>query len=81
LKISSLIANSLASEVVVLLAGALEDDIWWPSSQKFIAEIVCMFLGRYNTCTSSNNKSKERRGHFMTKIIQKLQMSYTIIET
>jgi len=81
LEISSLIANSSASEVVVLPAGALEDDIWWPSSQKCITEIVCMFLGKYNTCTSGNNNSKERRGHFITNIIQRLQMSYAIIET
>jgi len=45
LETSSLIANSSASEAVVLPAGALEDDIWWPSLQKYAAEIAYMFLG------------------------------------
>ena len=45
LKTPSLIANSSASEAVILPAGALEDDTWWPSLQKCAAEIACMFLG------------------------------------
>jgi len=81
LEISSLIANNSASEVVVLSARALEDVIWWLSSQKCLAEIAYIFLGEYSTCTSDNNKSKERRGYFMTKMIQGLQMSCAIIET
>jgi len=45
LETPSLMANSLASGAVVLPAEALEDDIWWPSLQKCVAEIACMFLG------------------------------------
>jgi len=45
LAMSSLMTNSSASEAVVLPAGALEDDIWWPSLQKYAAEIACIFLG------------------------------------
>jgi len=44
LKTPSLIANSSVSGAVVLLAGALENNIWWPSLQKYVAEIACMFL-------------------------------------
>ena len=35
----------------------------------------------YSTCTSNNNKSQGRRNHFMTKIVQRLQISYAIIKT
>ena len=45
LETPSLMANSSASGAVVLPAGALEDDTWWPSLQKCAAEIACMFLG------------------------------------
>ena len=45
LETPSLIANSSASGVVVLPAGALEDDVWWPSLQKCAAEIAHIFLG------------------------------------
>jgi len=41
----SLMANSSASGAVVQPAGAFEDDTWWPSLQKYTAEIACMFLG------------------------------------
>ena len=41
----SLMANSSASGAVVLPAGALEDDTWWPSLQKCAVEMTCMFLG------------------------------------
>jgi len=44
LETPSLIANSSASRAVVLLAGVLEDNTWWPSLQKCAAEIACMFL-------------------------------------
>jgi len=37
-------ANSLVLEAVVLLAGTLEDDIWWPSFQKYAVETAYMFL-------------------------------------
>ena len=45
LETPSLMANSSASGAVVLPAGALEDDTWWPSLQKCAAEIAYMFLG------------------------------------
>jgi len=45
LETSSLMGNSSASGAVVLPAGALEDNTWWPSLQKCAAEIACMFLG------------------------------------
>jgi len=44
LETPSLIANSSALEVVVLLAGVFENDILWSSLQKCIAEMACMFL-------------------------------------
>jgi len=44
LAIPSLMANSSASEAVVLLAGALEDDICWPKFQICAAETACMHL-------------------------------------
>jgi len=44
LAMSSLMANSLASEAVVLLAGALEDDTRWPKFQICAAETACMHL-------------------------------------
>ena len=42
--IPSLIINSLASETVVLLAEALENNICWPKLQIYIAETACMCL-------------------------------------
>jgi len=44
LETPSLITNSSVSEVVVLPAGAFEDDTWWPSLQKYMAETACIFL-------------------------------------
>ena len=44
LKTLSIMANSLVSGAVILLAGALENNIWWPSLQKYVVEIACMFL-------------------------------------
>ena len=44
LAMPSLIVNSLASEVVIRLAGILEDNICYLSLQKYIAEIAYMFL-------------------------------------
>jgi len=44
LQTSSLIANSSVSRAIVLLARALEDYIWWSSLQKYIAEIIYIFL-------------------------------------
>ena len=44
LAMPSLIANSLASGAVVLLAGALEDDTCWPRFQRCAAETACMHL-------------------------------------
>jgi len=37
-------ANSLASETVVLPTKALENNIWWFSLQKYIAEMAYIFL-------------------------------------
>ena len=45
LETPSLMANSSASGAVIQLAGAFEDNTWWPSLQKCTAEIACMFLG------------------------------------
>jgi len=45
LETPSLMVNSSVSGAVVRPAGALEDDIWWPSLQKCAAGIACMFLG------------------------------------
>jgi len=45
LETPSLMANSLASEAVVLPVGVFENNTWWPSLQKCAAEIACMFLG------------------------------------
>jgi len=42
--IPSLIINSLASETVVLLAEALENNICWPKLQIYIAETACICL-------------------------------------
>jgi len=44
LAIPSLIANSSASEAVVLLAEALKDDICWPRFQIYAAETACIHL-------------------------------------
>ena len=44
LAMPSLIANSLVSGVVVLLARVLENDIYWPKFQICIAETACMCL-------------------------------------
>ena len=44
LETPNIMANSLVLGAVVLLAGTLEDDIWWPSFQKYAAEIAYMFL-------------------------------------
>ena len=44
LAMPSLIANSLALGAVVLLVGALEDDICWPKFQICAAEIGCICL-------------------------------------
>jgi len=44
LAMPSLIVNRLASEVVIRLAGILEDNICYLSLQKYIAEIAYMFL-------------------------------------
>ena len=46
LETPSLMVNSSVSGAVVLPAGAFEDDTWWPSLQKCIAKIACMFLGK-----------------------------------
>jgi len=45
LETPSLITNSLASEAVVLPAGTLEDNTWWPDLQKCTTNTACMFLG------------------------------------
>ena len=44
LAMPSLIANSLVSGVVVLLARVLENDICWPKFQICIAETACICL-------------------------------------
>jgi len=44
LAMSSLIPNSSASGAVVLLAGALEDNIYWPKFQICTAETACIHL-------------------------------------
>ena len=44
LAIPSLIANSSISEVVISLAGALEDNTYWPKFQIYTAETTCMHL-------------------------------------
>ena len=44
LAILSLMANNSVSEAIVQLAKALEDNIYYPSLQKYIAEIACIFL-------------------------------------
>ena len=44
LAIPSLIANSSASGVVILPAGALKDNTYWPKFQIYIAETACMYL-------------------------------------
>ena len=44
LAMPSLMANSLVSEAVILLAGALKDDTYWPKFQICIAETACMHL-------------------------------------
>ena len=48
LETSSLIANSSASEAVVLLAETLENDTWWPIFYKCIVETACMFWRVYH---------------------------------
>jgi len=44
LAMPSLIANSSALRVVVLPAGVLENDIYWPKFQKCTAETACICL-------------------------------------
>ena len=44
LAMPSLMVNSSASEAVVLPAGALEDDTYWPKFQICAAETACMHL-------------------------------------
>ena len=44
LAMPSLIANSLASGAVILLAGVLEDNTCWPKFQICVAESACMRL-------------------------------------
>ena len=44
LAMPSLMANSLVSEAVILLAGALKDDTYWSKFQICIAETACMRL-------------------------------------
>jgi len=44
LAMPSLMANSLVSGIIVLLAGALEDDIYWPKFQICAAETAYMCL-------------------------------------
>ena len=59
LETPSLMANSSALGAVVLLARALEDDIWWPSLQKCAAEIACMFLEGIALASVTTTKVEE----------------------
>jgi len=59
--------NGLVSEAVVLPAGTLKDNIWWSSFQECVAETACIFLEKYNTCISDNNKSEGERDYFTSR--------------
>jgi len=65
LAIPSLIANSLASEVVVLSVRVLENDTCWPKFQIYASR-------GYNTCISNNNKSGRKGGSLKTKTVKRL---------
>jgi len=56
----SLIANSLASGVVVLLARVLENDICWPKFQICIAETACMYLEGITLASVITTRVKEK---------------------
>jgi len=60
LAMPSLMANSSASGAVVLPAGALEDETWWPSLQKCTAEIACMFLGGIALASVTTTRVEEK---------------------
>jgi len=42
LAMPSLMTNSLVSKTVVLPAGVLENNIYWPKFQIYVAEIACI---------------------------------------
>jgi len=59
--IPSLIINSLASETVVLLAEALENNICWPKLQIYIAETACMCLEGITLVSVTIQEWKKRK--------------------
>jgi len=71
LAIPSLMTNSLVSGTVVLLAGALEDDICWPKFQICSKDSLHVSRG-YNTCISDNNKSGRRGESLKIKMVKRL---------
>ena len=61
LAILSLIANSSASGAVVLLAGALEDDICWPKFQICAAETACIHLEGITLASVTTTRVEEEK--------------------
>ena len=61
LTMPSLIANSLASEAVVLLAGALKNNIYWPKLQICIAETAYIYLEGITLASVTTTRLKEEK--------------------
>ena len=82
LKTCSLITNSLVSEVVVPPEGALEYEIWWPSLQERTVEIAYIFMKCITLALVAIIRIEgEKASYFKTEIVQRLHISYMIIET
>ena len=60
LAIPSLIANSSTSEVVILPAGALENNTCWPKFQICAAETACMHLEGITLASVTTTRIKEK---------------------
>ena len=59
LAMPSLMANSLASEAVVLPAGALKDNTCWPKFQICAAETACMHLESITLASVTTTRVEE----------------------
>ena len=61
LAMPSLIANSSASEAVVLPAGSLENDICWPRFQRCAAETACIHLEGITLASVTTTRVEEEK--------------------
>ena len=83
LAMPSLMANSSASGAVVLPAGALEDDTYWPKFQRCIAETACMHLDGITLASVTTTRvegeeeaSRQRRSRDCRWDLQSLRLEW-----